>query len=103
MFSVYTNIVRFDWDPHKARRNLSKHGVSFEQAITAFDDPFGRVMADPKHSLPREKREWRIGLSDVGILVVVFTIRQPGSVYRLISARKTGYRERRLYEKYKGV
>lgn len=80
-----------------------KNGISFEQAITAFDDPFGRAMEDPKHSTGREKRIWRIGMSDFGVLVVVFTIRRPGPLYRLISARKASRRERRLYEAYKGV
>ena len=95
--------MRFIWDLSKARQNLLKHGVSFEQAITTFDDPFGRALDDPKHSTPNEKREWRMGLSDVGILVVVFTVRQPGPVYRLISARKASRQERRLYETYKRI
>ncbi len=69
--------MQFGWDPQKARQNLFKHQVSFELAITAFDDPFGRVIEDPKHSAPREKREWIIGEADSGILVVVFTIRYP--------------------------
>jgi uncharacterized protein len=35
--------VIFDWDPKKARQNVAKHGLSFEKAVTAFDDPFGRI------------------------------------------------------------
>ena len=93
----------FDWDPKKARRNIVKHGISFEKTVTAFDDPFGRIMEDPKHSTPHEKREWLIGLSDTGVLVIVFTVRQPGPTYRLISARKANRRERRLYEAFKRV
>jgi uncharacterized protein len=95
--------VRFDWDHFKARKNLSKHGVSFEQAITAFDDPFARIMEDTDHSTPDERREWLIGLSDAGVLVVVFTVREPGPVYRLISARPVTRRERRQYEEHKGI
>jgi uncharacterized DUF497 family protein len=95
--------MRFDWDSHKDHLNLLKHGISFEQAFTAFDDPFGRVMDDPKHSNLLEKREWLVGESDIGVLVVVFTIRRPGPVYRLISARKANHRERILYEEYKRV
>ena len=87
----------------KARRNVAKHGVSFEMAITAFDDPFARVVDDPAHSTPHEKREWLIGESDGGVLVVIFTIRHPGPAYRLISARKAGRRERSFYETLKRV
>ncbi len=95
--------MTFDWDADKARRNTAKHGVSFEKAITAFDDPFARIMEDHKHSTPREKREWLIGESDKGVLVIVFTIRQPGPAYRLISARKANRRERSLYEAFKRI
>lgn len=95
--------MRFDWDPKKARQNLLKHHISFELAITVFDDPFGRVLEDAKHSTSHEKREWIIGQSDTQILVVVFTIRYPGPVYRLISARKANRQERRLYEEYKRI
>ncbi|NBX77626.1 MAG: BrnT family toxin, partial [Proteobacteria bacterium] len=78
--------MRFDWDHLKAEKNLKKHGVSFEVAITAFDDPFALITVDEKHSRT-EKREWLLGESDSGVLVVIFTIRQPGNIYRLISAR----------------
>ena len=95
--------MTFDWDPKKAQQNIAKHGTSFEKAITAFDDPFGRIMDDPGHSTPQEKREWLIGESDTGVLVVVFTVRHPGPSYRLISARKASRRERRLYETFKRI
>jgi uncharacterized DUF497 family protein len=92
--------VRFDWDARKAAAN---HGVTFEEAITAFDDPFALVAPDAAHSTPEEERRWLIGEADHGILVVVFTIRQPGNVYRLISARRAGRNERRRYEEAKRV
>jgi uncharacterized DUF497 family protein len=50
---------------------------------------------------PIEIREWVIGLADEGILVVIFTKRVSGKVYRIISARKANKRERRLYEEFK--
>lgn len=87
----------------KAKQNLLKHHISFELAITVFDDPFGRIIEDSKHSTPHEKREWIMGQSDSQILVVVFTIHYPEPVYRLISARKANRRERKLYEKYKRI
>lgn len=94
--------MRFDWDVRKAEQNAKKHGVTFEQAITAFDDPFALITLDAKHSAS-ERREWLIGESDVGVLVVVFTIRQPRNIYRIITARKAKRKERRHYEKIKGL
>ena len=95
--------MRFDWDGRKATSNLLKHRVSFEEAITAFDDPFALVAPDPRHSTATEERRWLIGESDVGVLVVVFTARQPGNVRRVISARRANRRERLRYEEAKRV
>ena len=95
---VYTENVRFAWDIRKARSNVAKHGVSFERAITAFDDPFALVAVDARHSTTDELREWLIGESDSGVLVVVFTRRLRGEVYRIISARRANRRERQRYE-----
>ena len=50
-----------------------------------------------------EERHWLIGMGDGGVLVVVFTIRRPGNVYRLISARPASRRERRRYEEARRV
>ena len=63
---------------------MAKHGVSFELAITAFDDPFALIAPDDAHSTSAERREWLIGESDRGLLVVVFTTRSQGQVYRII-------------------
>jgi uncharacterized DUF497 family protein len=95
--------MQFEWDDGKARRNLHKHGISFIQAITAFDDPFALVAPDDKHSGAGEIREWLIGESDDGVLVVVFTRRREGRVYRIISARRASQRERKRYEEFKRV
>ena len=96
-------MVKFDWDNSKAKSNFKKHKISFEQAMTAFDDPNALIAPDEKHSTPSEKREWLIGESDVGVLVVVFTIRQPGNIYRIISARKAQRKEKKLYEQAKTI
>jgi uncharacterized DUF497 family protein len=93
--------MRFDWDLAKGLANKKKHGVTFEEAITAFDDPFALLAPDPKHSTEREKREWLIGESDDGVMVIVFTIRQPGNIYRIISARRANRKERKQYEESK--
>ncbi len=94
--------MRFEWDVTKATKNAEKHGVTFERAITAFDDPFALITLDEPHSTS-ERREWLIGESDVGVLVVIFTIRQPGNIYRIISARKAKRKERKRYEEIKGL
>ncbi len=98
---VYTRLSEFDWDPRKARSNFVKHGVSFELAITAFDDPFGLIAVDDRHSTADEAREWLIGESSEGLLVVVFTRRDDGRTWRLISARGANRRERQRYEQVK--
>ena len=53
--------MRFEWDDPKAAANRRKHGVSFEDAITAFDDPWALRAPDPKHSTTSEERTWLIG------------------------------------------
>jgi uncharacterized DUF497 family protein len=95
--------MRFEWDAGKARRNFQKHDIAFDQAITAFDDPFALIAPDSKHARTEETREWLIGESDDGVLVVVFTRREEGQVYRIISARRASRRERRIYEDFKRV
>ncbi len=93
--------MRFDWNAAKDEANLKKHGLSFKIAITAFDDPYALVAADPKHSAS-EPREWLIGEADGGkVLVVVFTKRLQGQVCRIISARPASRRERNRYEELK--
>lgn len=92
--------MRFEWDDNKATKNAKKHGVTFDVAVTAFDDPFALITVDIKHS-KSEKREWLLGESDAGVLVVVFTIRQPGNTYRIISARRAKRKERKQYEQVK--
>ena len=94
--------MRFEWDDRKAGSNLLKHKVSFEDAITAFDDPFALIAPDSKHSATEERR-WLIGESDIGVVVVVFTVRQPGQVYRLITARRASRKERSRYDEAKRV
>jgi len=45
----------FDWDPRKAQSNVRKHGITFEEASTAFGDPLSLLMPDPDHSLDEER------------------------------------------------
>jgi uncharacterized DUF497 family protein len=47
---MYIEHVNFTWDPKKARSNLKKHGVPFEEAVMVFYDPLAKVAHDPEHS-----------------------------------------------------
>jgi uncharacterized protein len=86
----------FQWDRAKARSNVAKHGVSFDEASTAFGDPLSITIADALHSAD-EERFVQIGYSCRNrLLVVVHTDR--GDRIRLISARLANARERRKYE-----
>ena len=88
----------FEWDPQKAVINKREHGVTFEQAITVWDDPGALEDYDVAHSHV-EDRFTRIGLSDIGILVVVFTERR-GYVLLLITARRADREEEKIYYEY---
>jgi uncharacterized DUF497 family protein len=48
-------VPRFEWDSRKARENLRKHGVSFEEAVTAFSDDEALLLDDPDHSTDEER------------------------------------------------
>jgi uncharacterized DUF497 family protein len=88
--------VTVEWDSTKARRNLKKHGVSFEEAATVFTDPLSSTIEDPLHS-EDEDRFVIIGQSIRGrILVVVHADR--GDKIRIISARVATAHEREQYE-----
>ena len=93
--------LRFEWEPKKAAANLSKHGVSFEEALTVFSDPLARIFDDEEHSDEEhssdEPREIIIGQSTKRLLLLVcFTDRR--TVIRLFSARPATSREREDYE-----
>ncbi len=86
----------FEWDPRKARLNLRKHGVSFEEAATVFGDVLSVTIPDAEHS-DEEQRWIMIGKSNEGnLLVVVHT--ESGTLVRLISARPATRAEKRQYE-----
>ena len=94
-------MVDFEWDSGKAKTNLAKHGVSFEEAMTVFGDPYARVIADPDHSL-EEERLVILGMSmRARELVVCHCRRGPGgSAVRIISARKATKFEARQYWRF---
>jgi uncharacterized DUF497 family protein len=88
--------VDFQWDLGKARSNLRKHGVSFDEAASVFFDPLAVSGNDPDHSID-ESRYVTFGLSSRGrLLAVIHTVRADS--IRIISARRATRNERRLYE-----
>jgi len=90
----------FEWDKRKASENKLKHGVSFEEARSAFLDENARVIPDPEHS-DDEDRFILLGLSvRVRLVVVVHCYRENDSVIRTISVRKADSRERKQYSSF---
>ena len=88
--------MEFDWDGNKAEANLSKHGVSFDEAKTVFDDPLYIDFYDPDYS-DEEDRYIIIGESQQRRLLIVSYTERDHKI-RLISAREVTKREREDYE-----
>jgi uncharacterized DUF497 family protein len=92
--------VLFEWDPAKAQRNQRKHGVSFQEAALAFDDPAALDDFDGAHS-DQEARYRRIVASPAGrVLWISYTQRTHDGheTIRLIAARPATRHERRAYD-----
>lgn len=88
--------MQFEWNPLKAATNLKKHGVSFEEAKTVFDNPLAVIFDDEARSID-ESREIIIGHSQRNrLLLVVFTERS--NSIRIISTRLANRKEREDYE-----
>jgi uncharacterized DUF497 family protein len=89
--------MQFEWEERKAAGNLSKHGVSFEEAATIFGDPLSDTFDDPSHSA-EERRFITIGLSEKGrMLLVAHT--DEGETIRIISARESRLAEKKSFMK----
>ena len=89
--------LTFEWDSRKADANLHKHGVSFEEAQTAFSDEMALVIDDPDHS-DKEHRLVLLGVSAATrVLVVVHAYRAANDTIRIISARRATRAERTVY------
>ena len=90
-------MIEFEWDPEKARSNLRKHGVSFEEAKSVFYDEFAIQFDDHDESV-QEERFLMLGLSnDLRILMVWHCERGSGESIRIISARKATKKESKFY------
>jgi uncharacterized DUF497 family protein len=89
-------MFEFEWDATKAERNLAKHGVTFVEGATVFDDPNSLTGADAEHSIG-EHRWVTFGYSAAGRLLAVFHA-EYGRKIRLISVRVATRTERKIYE-----
>ena len=89
--------LTFEWDRGKALANLKKHGITFEEASTAFGDPLSMTIPDPEHSVD-EERLILLGQSRYGgnLLVVVHT--EVNDHIQIISARRATRQEKKTYE-----
>lgn len=88
--------MKFEWDSDKAVANLDKHGVSFQEASTVFNDDLSLTARDPAHSL-NEHRFVTFGMSSASRLVAVAHTER-GDIIRIISARPATRAERKFYE-----
>jgi uncharacterized protein len=88
--------MSFEWDEEKAKSNITKHDVSFDEATSVFDDPLFLTFADPEHSIQKQ-RFVIMGESARGRLLVVSYTERIGTT-RLISARQVTRKERKAYE-----
>ena len=90
----------FEWDENKAKTNLKKHGVSFEEAQSVFFDENARIIPDPDHS-KIEDRFIILGISlNVKLLVVCHCYRENEKSIRIISARKATKPEAKQYQEF---
>ncbi len=84
----------------KAQTNIKKHGISFEEAESAFYDQNAIVIYDPDHS-QQEDRFILLGMSDYSrILIVCHCYRENDTIIRIISARKANKSEQKQYRRY---
>jgi uncharacterized protein len=91
-------VIEIEWDPTKARANLRKHGVSFNEAKSVFSDHLSLTIVDTVHSdATRELRFLTLGESSAGRLIVVSHTDRDDRL-RIISARRAKSREIRQYE-----
>ena len=92
--------IQFNWDNNKAKSNLIKHKISFEEAKTVFDDDNARLIYDPEHSVD-EDRFILLGLSyKLKVLTVVHCYKDSEENIRIISARKSTKNEEKQYKEY---
>ena len=89
-------MFNFEWDDQKAVTNLQKHGVSFDEAVSAFGDTLALTFSDTDHSEDEERSRTYGNSNKERLLVIVHTERRNG--IRIISARKATRYEKSIYK-----
>jgi len=89
---------RFEWDSDKNERNKAKHGLSFEQILPVFDDPYFLERYDSAHSSEGEDRYFGLGCVQ-GVVVVAASYTENKRI-RIISARLASHKEEEVYNEY---
>ena len=90
-------MIKFEWDDNKNQANIEKHGISFEEAASVFQDEGALIITDEEHS-ESEERFILIGFSfRANLLVVCHCYREKNTTIRIISARKADKKERQKY------
>ncbi len=88
----------FEWDDTKNTLNLAKHDIDFVDAVQVFLDD-KRIEREDNRKDYNESRFQTIGITELGIVFVIYTERNSGGTIRIISARKANSRERKSYDK----
>lgn len=92
-------MISFEWDEAKAKSNIKKHGIAFEEAKSVFFDEYAIQFYDDESSLLEEDRFLMLGTSnESNLLLVCHCERQEGEMIRIISARKATKTERKYYK-----
>ena len=93
-------MMKFEWDPVKASKNVKKHGVSFEEASSVFYDEYAVQFYDNEHSELKEDRFLILGISNKSrMLMICHCEKQSGNVLRIISARQATNNEGKFYHR----
>ena len=93
------NTIDFEWDDKKSKINITKHGITFEEAVSVFYDEEAIEFYDEEHS-EWEDRFLMLGLSNkLNLLLVCHCHREPKGKIRIISARKATKNESKNYER----
>ena len=91
----------FEWDQNKNEKNIVKHGIDFNDALTIFDDD-ERIESIDNRNNYGEERIQVIGEAKPGVLIAVYTWRKNNTSRRIISARTASAKERIFYQNMKG-
>lgn len=91
--------LHFEWDEAKAKANVKKHGLSFEEAKSVFLDDLAMMIPDPDHSLEEDRFVLLGYSSSLKLLVVCHCYRAEGRIIRIISARRATRKEALIYER----